>query len=161
MTFIANFSLTIALCNFRLVLKERAGKEIEKYLSHQDKSSYKSFQQTNFIIRCRNVEDSTPRALNKICITDLPLLPISNFPRIMWPTFLEVIESFVLLLYTSLASSRNFWYWLIASLSFTLYAKQIPAPLKETIGWNLSFNRITKDKTCLLQPPFVILYWYN
>ena len=28
MTFIANFNVTITLCNFRLVLEEKAGKEI-------------------------------------------------------------------------------------------------------------------------------------
>ena len=69
MTFLTILGVTEILCSsFKLVLDRKTGKEI---LSHQDKSSKKSFQQIIFAL---SDAENTSRSLNRGGIADLPLL---------------------------------------------------------------------------------------
>ena len=94
------------LCSFRLVLEEKTGKEIpessrfeflEKFLVH------------NFALSA--AEDNTSGPLNRGGgIADLPLLRtlLAICQKSQEPSFWELMDSFVLVAYASLAASRTF-----------------------------------------------------
>ena len=86
MTFLTIFTETVTdvLCSFRLVLEEKTGKEIPESSS----------------LECLE----TFSANNLESIADLPWLKIllAISPKSQEPSFLEVIDSIVLLAYTSL-----------------------------------------------------------
>ena len=69
-----------------------------------------------------DAEDKTSGPLNRGGITDLPLLRTLLAIRQMSrePSFWEVIDSFALLAYASLAASRTLLQRLLACLNFTL-----------------------------------------
>ena len=67
MTFLTNLGVTEILCNFRLFLDAT---EVKRYLSHQDQSSKKSFQQTILLY----AEGNKSGPLNRRTIADLSLL---------------------------------------------------------------------------------------
>ena len=71
-----------------------------------------------------DAEDNTSESLNRGSIADLPLLRtlLAIRQKSREPGFWEVIDSFVLLAYTSLAASRTLLQRSLACLKFTLEA---------------------------------------
>ena len=104
------------LCSFKLVLEGKTGKETPK--SSRVKFKEK-FSANNFALS--DAEDNTSGSLNRGGIADLPLsrtlLAIRQKSR--EPSFWEVMDSFVLLAYASLAPSRTLLQRLLACLNFT------------------------------------------
>ena len=96
--------VTEILCSFKLVLEGKTGKEIPESsrLEFTEK-----FSANNFALS--DAEDKTSGPLNRGVIADLPylrtLLAIHHKSR--EPSFWEVMDSFVLLAYASLAASRT------------------------------------------------------
>ena len=118
MTFLTILGVMEILYSFRLVLEGKIGKEIpessrlEKFLA-------------NFALS--DAEDNTSVPLNRGGIADLPLsrtlLAICQKPR--EPSFWEEMDSFVLLAYASLATSRTLLQRLLACLNFTLDSEDL------------------------------------
>ena len=92
------------LCSFRLVLEEKTGKEIPESSRFE---FLEKFLVNNFALP--NAVDNTSGPLNRGGITDLPLLrtllaiPQKSREQSFW----EVMDSFVLVAYVSLAASRT------------------------------------------------------
>ena len=74
-----------------------------------------------------DTEDNTSSLLNRGGIVDLPLLGtlVAIRQKSREPSFWEVMDSFVLVAYASLAASRTLLHWLLACLSFTLDSKDL------------------------------------
>ena len=122
MTFLTILGVTEILCSFKLVLEGKTGKEIpgSSRLEFLEKFSANSFALSD-------AEDNTSGPLNWGGIADLSLLrtllAIRQKPR--QPSFWEVMDSFVLLAYVSLAASRTHLQRLLACLNFTLEAEDL------------------------------------
>ena len=105
--------VTEILCSFKLVLEGETGKEITKTsrLEFLEKFSANKFTLS---------DASGP--LNRGVIADLPLLGtlLTIHQKSREPNFCEVMDSFVLLVYASLAASRTLLQQLLACLNFTL-----------------------------------------
>ena len=109
--------VTEILCSFKLVLEAKTGKEIPEssrleFIEH--------FSANHFTLS--DAEDNTSEPLNRGGIADLPLLRtlLAICQKSQEPSFWEVLESFVLLAYASLAASRTLLQQLLACLNFTL-----------------------------------------
>ena len=117
MTFLTILGVTEILCNFKLVLEGKTGKEIPESSRLE---FLEKFSANNFALS--DAEDNTSSPLNRGGIADLPLLitllPIRQKSR--EPSFWEVMDSFVLLAYGSLATSRTLLQQLLTCLNFTL-----------------------------------------
>ena len=105
------------LCSFRLVLEGRTGKEIPE-------SSRLKFLENDLVnnFALSNAEDNTSGMLNKGRKTDLPLLRtlLAIYQKSQETSSWKLMESFVFLVYTSLAASRTLLHRLLAYLNFTL-----------------------------------------
>ena len=121
-TFLTILGIIEILCSFRLVLEGKTGKEIPessrleflgKFLGH------------NFALS--EPEDNTSRPLNRGGIADLPLLRtlLAIRQKSREPSFWEVMDSFVLVAYTSLAASRTLLQQLLACLNFSLNSEDL------------------------------------
>ena len=122
MTFLTFLRVTHVLCNFRLVLEGKAGKEIP------ESSRFEFFENVlanNFALS--DAEDNTSGPLNRGGIADLPLLRtlLAIRQKSREPSFWEVMDSFVLLVYASLAASRTLLLQLLACLNFTLDSEDL------------------------------------
>ena len=108
--------VTKILCSFRLILEGKTGKEIE---------FLEKFLANNFALS--DAEDITSKPLNTGSIADLSLLrKLSPIHQKSWePSFWEVMDSFVLLAYASLATSRNLLQQLLACLNFLLDSEDL------------------------------------
>ena len=97
-------------CSIRLVLEGRAGKEIQEFSE--------KFLINNFA--WSNAEDNTSGLLNSGGKADLPLLRtlLVILQNSQEPSFWEVMDSFVLVAYASLAALRALLQWLLACLNF-------------------------------------------
>ena len=117
MTFRTILGVTEILCIFRLVLEGKTGKDIPD--SSRSELTEK-FSTNNFALS--DAENNTSGLLNRGGIADLPLLwTLLEICRKSWePSFWKVMDSFVLLVYASLAASRTLLQWLLACLNFTL-----------------------------------------
>ena len=117
MTFLTILEVMEILCSFRLVLEGKTGDKmpessrlefLEKFLAD--------------IFALSEAEDNTSRPLNWEGIADLALvrtlLAISQKYR--EPSFWEVMDSFVLVRYASMATLRTLFQRLLACLNFTL-----------------------------------------
>ena len=104
MTFLTILGVTGILCSFRVVLERKTGKEIteSRRLEFLEK-----FLANNFALS--DAEDNTSGPLNRGGIADLPLLRtlLAIRQKSQEPSFWEVMDSFVLLAYASLAASRT------------------------------------------------------
>ena len=93
------------ICSFRLVLEGKTGKEIPESSRF---GFVEKFLANNFALS--DAVDNTSSPLNRGGIADLPflrtLLAIRQKSR--EPSFWEVMDSFVLVAYASLAASRSF-----------------------------------------------------
>ena len=117
MTFLTNFEVTEILCSFKLVLQGRTGKEIPE-LSRLE--FLEKFSANNLALS--DAEDNTYRILNRGGIADLTLLRtlLAICQKSREPSFWEVMDSFLLIAYASLAASQTLLQWLLAFLNFTL-----------------------------------------
>ena len=102
MTFLTIFGVTEILCSFKLVLEEETGKEIPESsrLEFLEKFSANTFALSD-------AEDNFSGLLNRKSIADLPILRtlLAICQKSREPSFYEVMDSLVLLAYTSLAAS--------------------------------------------------------
>ena len=109
--------MTEILCSFRLTLKGKTGKGIPKSSRLE---LLEKFSANNFALS--DAEDNTSGPLNRGGIADSPFLRtlLAIHQKSQEPSFWEVMNSFVLLAYASLADSRTFLQPLLACLNFTL-----------------------------------------
>ena len=117
MTFLTILGFKEILCSFRLVLEGKTGKEIPE-------SSTLELLQKYFInsFALSDSEHNIFGPLNKGGIVNSPLLRTlfvicQNFQE---PSFWEVLDSFVLVVYASLAATKNLLQQLLAYMNFTL-----------------------------------------
>ena len=105
------------LCSFRLALEGKTGKEIPESSRFE---FLEKFLANNFALS--DAEDNTSGPLNRGGIVDLPLLRtlLAICQKSREPSFYEVMDSFVLVAYASLAASRTLVQRLLACLNFTL-----------------------------------------
>ena len=103
-TFLTILRVTEILCNFRLVLEGKTGKEIP---ASSRLEFLERFLTKNFALS--DAEDNNSGPLNRGSIADLHLLrTLLAIPRkSLQSSFWEAMESFVLLAYASLAASRT------------------------------------------------------
>ena len=104
MTFLTILGIMDILCSFRLVLEGKTGKEIP--VSSRFEFLEKSLA-NNFTLS--DAEDSISGPLSKGGIADLPLLRtlLAHRQKSQEPRFWEVMDSFVLVAYVSLAAQRT------------------------------------------------------
>ena len=104
MTILTILGVTEILCSFRLVMEVKTGKEIADSLKLE---FLEKFSANNFALS--DAEDNTSRPLNRGGIADLSLLRtlLAIRQKSREPSFWEVMDSFVLLAYVSLAASRT------------------------------------------------------
>ena len=130
MTFLTILGVTETFCSFRLVLERKTGKEIS------DSSRLEFLEKFSVnIFALSDAEVNTSGPLNRGGIPDLPLLrtllAICQISR--QPSFWEVMDSFVLLAYASLAASRTYLQQLLAYLNFTLKSEDLSFWYKKDI----------------------------
>ena len=106
--------VTEILCSFKLVLEGKTDKEIPESSRLEFKEI---FSANNFALS--DAEDNTSGPLNREGLADLPLLKtlLAIPQKSREPSFWEVMDSFVLLAYASLAASRTLLQRLLTSLS--------------------------------------------
>ena len=104
MTFLTVLGVREILCSFRLVLEGKTGKEVPESSRLE---FLEKFSVNNFALS--DPEDNTSRPLNRGGIADLPLLRtlLAICQKSQEPSFWEVMDSFALLAYASLAASRT------------------------------------------------------
>ena len=105
MTFLTTLGVTKILCSFRLVLERKIDKEIPESSRLE---FLKRFLANNFALS--DAEVNIYSLLNRRGIADLPLLrTLLGICQKSWESsFWEVIDSFLLVAYASLAASRTF-----------------------------------------------------
>ena len=110
------------LCSFRLVLEGKTCKEIPKSSRFEFLKRFLAF---NFALP--DAEDNTSGLLNTGGIADLPLLrtPLAIHQKSREPSFWEVMDSFILVAYASLAASKTLLQRLLACLNFTLDSEDL------------------------------------
>ena len=116
MTFLTILGVTEILRNFKLVLEGKTGNEIPESSRLE---FLENFSANNFALL--DADDNTSAPLNRGGIADLPLLRtlLAIRQKSQEPSFWEVMDSFVLLAYASLAASRTLLQRLLACLNFT------------------------------------------
>ena len=104
MIFLTILGVTEILCSFKLVLERKTGKEIPESSRLE---FLETFSANNFALS--DAEDNTSGLLNRGGIADLSLLRtlLEISQNFRGPSFWEVMDSFVLLAYTSLSASRT------------------------------------------------------
>ena len=105
------------LCSFILVLEGKTNNEIP---DSSRLELLEKFLANNFALS--EAADNTSGPLNRGGIADLPLLKtlLAICPKSLEPSFWEMMYSFVLVAYASLAASRTLLQQLLACLNFTL-----------------------------------------
>ena len=116
-TFLTILGVTEILCSFKLVLEGKTDKEKPKSSRLELKEKILG---NNFALS--DAEDNTSSPLNRGGIADLSLLRtlLAIHQKSQVPSFWEVMDSFVLLAYASLAASRTLLQQLLACLNFNL-----------------------------------------
>ena len=104
MTFLTILGIMEILCSFRLVLEGKTSKQIPESSRFE---FLEKFLADNFALS--DAEDNTSGPLNRGGIGDLPLLRtlLAIRQKSREPGFWEVMDSFVLVAYASLAASRT------------------------------------------------------
>ena len=122
MTFLTILGVIDILCSFRLVLEGKTGKEIPESSRFQ---FLEKFLANNFALSDAEVNTSGP--LNRGGIADLPLLRtlLAIHQKSSEPSFWEVMDSFALVAYASLAASRTLLQRLLACLNFALDSEDL------------------------------------
>ena len=121
MTFLTILGVT-EICSFRLFLEEKTGKEIPESSRLEFLKKFPAI-----ISALSDAEDSTSGLLNRGGIADLLFLrtPLVIHQKSPEPSFGEVMDSFVLLTYASLAASRTLLQQLLAYLNFTFNSEDL------------------------------------
>ena len=127
-TFLTNLGVTEISCSFKLVLEQKTGKEIPESSRLR---FLEKFSPNNFALS--DAEDNTSGPLNRGGIADLPLLRtlLAIRQKSREPSFWEVMDSFVLLAYVSLAASRTLLQQLLACLNFALESEDFSLCYKQ------------------------------
>ena len=122
MTILTILGVTEISCSFILVLEGKTGKETPESSRLEFKEK---FSANNFALS--DAEDNTSGPLNRGGIADLPLLRtlLAIRQKSQELSSWEVMDSFVLLAYASLAASRTFLQQLLACLNFTLDSEDL------------------------------------
>ena len=122
MTFLTILKVTEILCSFKLVLEENTGKEIPESSRLE---FLEKFSANNFALS--DADDNTLGPLDRGGIADLPLLRtlLAICQKSQEPSFWEVMDSFILLAYASLAASRSLLERLLACLNFILESEDL------------------------------------
>ena len=117
MTFLTILGDAEIVCSFRLVLEGKTGKGIPE---SSRLVFLEKFSANNFALS--DAENSTSGPLNRGGIAYLPLLItlLTILQKSREPSVWEVMDSFFLLTYASLAASRTLLQRLLACLNFTL-----------------------------------------
>ena len=121
MTFLSILGVTEILCSFKLVVEGETGKEMpdSSRLGFLEK-----FSANNFAFS--DTEGNISGPLNRRGMADLLLLrTLAICQKSREPSFQEVMNSFVLLAYTSLTASRILLQQLLACLNFTLESEDL------------------------------------
>ena len=129
MTFLTILGVMDILCSFRLVLEGKTGTEIPESSRFE---FLKKFLANNFALS--DAEDNTSSPLNRGGIADLlPLLRTLSaiYQKSQKPSFWEVMDSFVLVAYASLAASRTLLQQLLACLNFTTDSEDLFCQCKQ------------------------------
>ena len=128
MTFLIILGVAEILCSFKLVLEGKTGKDIPKSSRLE---LLEKFSANN--VALSEAEDKISRPLNREGIADLPLLRriLAIRQKSQEPSFWEVMDSFVLLAYASLAASRPLLQRLLTSLNFTLESEDLSFRYKQ------------------------------
>ena len=128
MAFLTILGVTEILCSFKLVLEGNTDKEMPEW-SRLEIS--KKFSANNFALS--DADKNTSGPLNRESIADLPLLRtlLTIRQKSQEPSFWEVMDSFVLLAYASLAAWRTLLQWLLACLNFTLKSEDLSFKYKQ------------------------------
>ena len=110
------------LCSLRLVLEGKTGKEIPESSRFE---FLEKFLANNFALS--DAESNTSGPLNRGGIADLPLLRtlLAICQKSRELSFWEVMDSFVFVVYASLAASRTLLQRLLACLNFTLDSEDL------------------------------------
>ena len=128
MTFLTIFGVMEILCSFRLLLEGKTGQEIPESSRLE---FLEIFLANNFALS--DAEDNTSGLLNRGGTANLlslrTLLAIRQKSR--EPSFWEVMDSFFLLAYASLASTRTLLQRLLTCLNFTLDSEDLPCWYKQ------------------------------
>ena len=115
----SRFSMTFLtiLCSFKLVIEGKTGKELPESSILE---FLEIFSGNNFALS--DAEANTSGLMNRGGIADLALLRtlLAIRQKSGESSFWEVMDSFVLLAYASLAASRSLLQQLLACLNFTL-----------------------------------------
>ena len=124
MTFLTILGVTEILRSFRLVLEGKTGKEIPESsrLEFLEKFSAKNLDHLD-----PSSSDGEEQLQTRGGIADLLLLRtlLAIRRKSREPSFWEVMDSFVLLAYASLAASRTLLQRLLACLNFTLDSEDL------------------------------------
>ena len=122
MTFLTILGIINILCCFRSVLEGKTGKEIPESSRFE---FLEKFLANNFALS--DAEGNTSGPLSREDIADLPLLRtlLAICQKSREPSFWEVMDSFVLVAYVSLAVSRTLWQLLLACLNFALDSEDL------------------------------------
>ena len=122
MTFLTILGVMEILCSFRLVLEGKTGKEIPESSRFE---FWENFLAKSFALS--DAEDNTSGPLNRGGIADLPLSRtlLAIRKKSEEPSFWEIMDSFVLVAYASLAASRTLLQRLLACLNFTLDSEDL------------------------------------
>ena len=110
------------LCSFRLVLEGKTGKDMPESSRFE---FLEKFSANYFALS--DAEDNTSGPLNRGGTADLPLLRtlLAIRQKYQEPSFWQVMDSFVLVAYASLAASRILLQQLLACLNFTLDSEDL------------------------------------
>ena len=116
-TFLTILGVTEILCSFKLVLEGKTGKETPESSRLEFKEKFSANN-----ITLSDAEDNTSGPLNRGGIADFHLLRtlLAIRQKSRESSFWEVMDSFVLLAYASLAASKTLLQRLLACLNFTL-----------------------------------------
>ena len=122
MTSLTMLGDTEILCSFKLVLEGKTG----KYIPESSRLEFLEQFSAN-IFALSDAEDNTSGPLNRGGIADLPLLRtlLAIRQKSRESSFWEVMDSFVLLAYARLATSRTLLQRLLACLNFTLESEDL------------------------------------
>ena len=117
MTFLTIVEITEILCSLKLVLEGKTGKEIPESSILE---FLEQFSANNFALS--DAEDNTSGSFKSGGIANLPLLRtlLAIHQKSGGPSFWKVMDSFVLLVYASLAATKTLLQRLLACLNFTL-----------------------------------------
>ena len=142
MTFLTILGVTTILCSFRLALEGKTGKEIPESSRLE---FLEKFSANNFALS--DAEDNTSGPFNRGGIADLPLLRtlLAIRQRSQEPSFWEVMDSFVLSAYASLAASRTLLQQLLACLNFTLDSKDLSFCYKQQKVISMNYGSSTSS----------------